>query len=120
MPAETSKTWRRATRGATLAAHGDRVRTHAISAIVFIAQESGQEPWPLQFVPNGARLSEPAQEVRLDAKHNVLLYESTQPHGRVEPLTDKSYTAAFFHWMPADWNAMIAQVLGQRNANKER
>ena len=97
-------------RGATLAAHGDRIWTHAVSAIVFVAAEAMDAPWPLQFVPNGARGGDAVQEAIIDGEADVLLYESTQPHGRVEPLRGDSYTVAFFHWRPGDWQEAVRAV----------
>ena len=99
-------------RGATLAAHGDRIRTHAVSAIVFVEAKGVQRPWALQFVPNGASDDERVRDVYLDEEVDVLLYESTQPHGRVDPLEGDSFTALFMHWRPQGWHELVADLIG--------
>lgn len=100
------------TRGATLAMHGDRIHTHAVSAIVFVQATGLNEPWPLQFVPNGAAPDDRARNVFLNADFDVLLYESTQPHGRVTPLEGGTFSAVFFHWKPAAWSDHVEALLG--------
>ena len=100
-------------RGATLAAHGDRIRTHAVSAIVFVEAKGLQRPWPLQFVPNGASDDERVRDVYLDQDANVLLYEGTQPHGRVDPLEGDSFAALFMHWRPQGWHEHVADLIGE-------
>lgn len=101
------------TRGSTLSAHGDRIRTHAVSAIVFVAATNVEVPWPLQFVPNGADGHDKVHEVFLDAEHDVLLYESTQPHGRVEPLQGDSFSAVFLHWKPKGWQQTVERLMNE-------
>ena len=101
------------TRGSTLAAHGDRIKTHAVSAIVFVAAANVEEPWALQFVPNGADGNDKVHEVFLDAEHDVLLYESTQPHGRVDPLRGDSFSAVFLHWKPKGWQQTVERLLDE-------
>ena len=102
--------------GATLAAHGDRIRTHAVSAIVFVQARNVEKPWPLQFVANGAANDDPVVDVFLSETADVLLYESTQPHGRVEPLRGEEFTAVFFHWRPAGWDAQVRTLLGPQES----
>ena len=97
-------------RGATLAAHGDRIATHALSAIVFIGEEEHAQPWPLQFVPVNAREQDRVQQVVFSPEEDVLLYESTQPHGRIWPLEGASYSAVFFHWRPLGWHEAAAEL----------
>ena len=99
------------TRGSSLSAHGDRPRTHALSAVVFVAAENLSAPWPLQIVANGTAGADLVHEVFLGAGAEVLLYESTQPHGRVTPLAGDSFTAIFFHWRPAGWTEHVDQLL---------
>jgi hypothetical protein len=99
------------TRGATLAAHGDRIRTHAVSAIVFVAASSDARPWPLQFVANGTDGRDAVHEVFLSEQADVLLYESTQPHGRVEPLDGQAFSALFLHWQPPGWREHVDRLL---------
>ena len=94
------------TRGATLAPHGDKFETHALSAIVFV-EALDAAPWPLQFVPVGA---EEVLDVFLGAHADLLLYESTQPHGRVEPLQGRAYTALFMHWCPHEWPGLARDL----------
>jgi hypothetical protein len=99
-------------RGSTLAAHGDRMRTHALSAIVFVDSRNAPGGWPLQFVPVGAAPQSRVLELSLSAGRDVLLYESTQPHGRETPLRGDSFTAVFLHWKPAGWSERVAALLG--------
>ena len=98
-------------RGASLAAHGDRLATHALSAIVWVDERRADAPWPLQIVPVGASGADAVQEVALGPGREVLLYESTQPHGRVRPLRGDAYTVVFFHWRPRGWQQAAARVL---------
>lgn len=100
-------------RGSWLAAHGDRARTHALSAIVYVGERALDTPWALQFVPVGASPASKAVNVFLSEEQDVLLYESTQPHGRVEPLEGDSYSVLFMHWRPHDWHEKAQQVLGR-------
>lgn len=100
-------------RGATLAAHGDRIRTHAVSAIVWVEAKNMQRPWALQFVPNDAADDERVRDVYLDEKTDVLLYESTQPHGRVDALEGDSYAALFMHWRPQGWHDLVVDLIGE-------
>lgn len=93
--------------GSTLAAHCDRIRTHAVSAIVFVSESAGR-PWPLQFVSNAGEVV----DVVLSGSNNVLLYESMQPHGRVLPLEGESFTVAFFHWQPQGWKTIVDALIG--------
>ena len=99
------------TRGATLAAHGDRIRTHALSAIVFVDASSLSQPWALQFVANGTEGDDPVREVFLGENADVLLYESTQPHGRVDPLDGDAFSAVFLHWSPPGWKESVDALL---------
>lgn len=93
-------------RGATLGAHGDRLQTHAVSAIVYLQGP----PWALQFVPNDARDDDWVTDVKLGPEADVLLYESMQPHGREDPLQGDSFTAAFLHWYPPDWKELTKKL----------
>lgn len=103
------------TRGATLAAHGDRIRTHAVSAIVFVAANNMDAPWALQFVANGTDGNDEVREVFLSSTVDVLLYESTQPHGRIDPLQGDAFTAVFLHWRPAGWSEHVDRLLDGAN-----
>lgn len=99
-------------RGATLAAHSDRIRSHAISAIVYVDAEELEEPWPLQFVPNNADPEDSVIEVFVRPGAEVLLYESTLPHGRVTPLKGEAFAATFFHWSPQGWRKRAEKLVG--------
>ena len=99
-------------RGSWLAAHGDRAATHALSAIVYVGERALARPWGLQFVPVGATPASKAVDVFLSGRQDVLLYESTQPHGRVDALDGASYSVLFLHWRPADWQARATRLLG--------
>jgi len=82
--------------GAVLLDHVDRHRTHAVSAIINIAQEEMREDWELEiFAVNGTIVHSPLQE------GETMLYESALcMHGRPRPLEGKSYTNLFFHYRP--------------------
>ena len=99
-------------RGAKLAAHGDRIATHALSAIVYIGEEESIQPWPLQFVHVGAKEQDKVQLAVFSFEQDVLLYESTQPHGRIWPLQGEAYSAVFFHWRPRGWTEAAAALTG--------
>lgn len=98
-------------RGSWLAAHGDRAHTHALSAIVYVGERGLQKRWALQFVPVGASPASKVVDVFLSAEQDVLLYESTQPHGRVDPLDGHGYSVLFLHWRPRDWREHAQKVL---------
>lgn len=98
--------------GASLAAHSDRIRSHAISAIVFVDAEDLRNPWPLQFVPRNAPADARVHQVFLDADADVLLYESSLPHGRIQPLQGAAFAAVFFHWAPRGWRERAEELVG--------
>ncbi len=100
-------------RGATLAAHSDRIRSHAISAIVYVDSEEIEEPWALQFVPNNADKQDTVLEVFLRPGAEVLLYEGTLPHGRIKPLKGRAFAATFFHWAPKGWRERAEELVGR-------
>lgn len=102
------RTYRRAS---SLKAHSDRLKTHAVSAIVYLDSDA---QWPLQFVPNGAPPHAPVAQVLLRPEADVLLYESMQPHGRVTPFPGRHFTAMFFHWMPDGWEQLVQAARSQR------
>lgn len=98
--------------GATLAAHSDRIRSHAVSAIVYVESEELEEPWALQFVARDAGLNDPVLDVFVGPGAEVLLYESTQPHGRITPLKGRAFAATFFHWHPPGWRELAEGLVG--------
>ena len=87
---------RKYTRGATLSAHLDHLRTHVISAILNINQKVDSD-WPLQIFDHDGVL------------HNVFLkpgemvwYESAKlVHGRSAPFNGSYFENIFVHFMPA-------------------
>lgn len=98
--------------GATLAAHSDRIRSHAVSAIVYVDSEELEEPWALQFVPRDASPQDAVLEVFVRPGAEVLLYESTLPHGRITPLKGRAFAATFFHWAPKGWRERAEELVG--------
>jgi len=103
-------------KGSTLAAHGDRPYTHALSAIVFVDSTCDKDyNWPLQFVQTDSQAEEePVRDVFLGERgEDVCLYESTQPHGRVEPLKAEAFTVLFFHWRPKGWLSEVERTCGK-------
>ena len=98
--------------GSTLVAHSDRIRSHAISAIVYVDGEELEEPWALQFVPRDSGPQGPVLEVFFRPGAEVLLYESTLPHGRITPLKGRAFAATFFHWRPQGWRELAEGFVG--------
>jgi hypothetical protein len=91
------------TNGSWLMSHVDRVQTHAVSAIVNVAQAVSR-PWPLQIYSHAGA----ASRVELQPG-DVLLYESAAcVHGREEPLFGDFYTNVFFHFRPLNWLDTLA------------
>lgn len=84
------------TNNSILRMHVDTVSTHAVSAIVNVAQDGMEEPWLLEILDHQG------------APHNVsmmpgemVLYESAKLlHGRPVPMKGKGYANVFIHFMP--------------------
>ena len=89
--------------GAILKPHVDRFRTHILSAIINIRQET-DEPWPLvAFDHNHER-----HEILMDDTVDLVLYESaTVIHGRPYPLIGDSYANMFVHFAPIGWDRAV-------------
>jgi len=90
-------------RGATLVAHRDRIETHIISAIINVDQEV-EEGWPLMVEDNYYRdhhvLLQPGE---------VVFYESARLyHGRPLPLKGNKFANIFCHFMPREWQGVVA------------
>lgn len=90
-------------RGATLVAHRDRIETHIISVIINVDQEV-EEGWPLMVEDNYYRdhhvLLQPGE---------VVFYESARLyHGRPIPLKGNKFANIFCHFMPREWQEVVA------------
>ena len=86
---------RKYTRGATLAAHLDHMRTHVISAILNINQKVDSD-WPLQIFDHSGKL----HSIHLKPGQ-MIWYESAKlVHGRALPLNGTYFENIFVHFMP--------------------
>jgi hypothetical protein len=78
--------------------HVDQMSTHAVSSMLFVAQDI-DEPWPLQIDTRDSRhrlFPQPGQ---------MLLYEGASvPHGHPTPLNGDAFVVAMLHYRPADWS----------------
>ena len=92
---------RKYVRGNSLQRHVDRLDTHAISAILQIAQENIDEPWTLEIVDHQGKNHGVTME-----PGEMILYESARlVHGRPHPLKGDAYYNLFVHFHPATgWN----------------
>jgi hypothetical protein len=89
---------RRYPAGSRLMKHSDTVTTHAVSAIVNVAQEGVTEEWPLQIHDHQG------------VEHSIVLqpgeavyYESVSCiHGRETPLVNGTYANLFVHYRPTE------------------
>uniref|UniRef100_A0A914VZ82 Prolyl 4-hydroxylase alpha subunit domain-containing protein n=1 Tax=Plectus sambesii TaxID=2011161 RepID=A0A914VZ82_9BILA len=95
------------TRGAVMKPHVDQFRTHILSAIINVHQET-DEPWPLvAFDHNNER-----HEIFLNDTVDVVLYESaTVIHGRPYPLMGDSYANMFVHFAPIGWDRAVGDYI---------
>lgn len=93
-------------RGATLEPHVDRL-SHAVSAIVQVAQEDMAEPWAISIQDHGGT----PHSLTL-GPGEVLLYESARlVHGRTQPLNGSSFSNLFVHYAPvARWHYTASQL----------
>jgi hypothetical protein len=84
-------------RGAVLYKHCDRLETHAVSAIINVAQFGMDEPWPLQVHDH-----EGHEHTVLMEPGDMVLYESASAvHGREVPLKGDTMANMFIHYRPA-------------------
>lgn len=89
---------RRYPAGSRLLKHSDTISTHAVSAIVNVAQEGITEEWPLQIHDHQG------------VEHSIVLqpgeavyYESVSCiHGRETPLVNGTYANLFVHYRPTE------------------
>ena len=87
---------RKYTRGATLSAHLDHLRTHVISAILNINQKVDSD-WPLQIFDHEGVL----HKVFLKPGEMVWYESAKLVHGRSEPFNGSYFENIFVHFMPA-------------------
>lgn len=84
-------------RNSILHLHRDRIKTHIISCIIFVDQQS-EENWALDFFDHNHNhhkvYFEPGE---------MLFYESLCLHGRIDPFKGDYYRNMYFHWKPVDW-----------------
>lgn len=80
-------------RGATLAAHVDRVETHHISSII-IVDHDGAPDWPLQIQAHDGQWHEVCAQ-----PGEMILYESAVcEHARLQPLQGAWFRNLFVHY----------------------
>lgn len=93
-------------RGATLELHVDRL-SHAVSAIVQVAQEEIVEPWKFFIEDHSGTLHNLTLR-----PGDVVLYESARlMHGRPQPLNGSSFSNLFVHYRPVDgWHYTASQL----------
>jgi len=100
--------------GARLLSHVDRIKTHAVSLIVNVAQDNLANPWPVEVFDHGDRL----HEVTMEAG-DIVYYESAKNlHSRNRPLTCKKggcrFINLFTHYRPVNdgenWHSNISDV----------
>ncbi len=83
-------------RGAVLYKHLDRLETHAVSAIINVAQSGMDEPWPLQIHDHDGQ-----EHTVLMEPGDMVLYESASAvHGREIALQGDWYANFFTHFRP--------------------
>lgn len=82
--------------GARLMPHVDRIRTHAVSLIVNVAQEGMSEPWSLDVFDFAGRL----HAVNLQPGE-LVYYESAKiVHSRAKALRGQQFANMFLHYRP--------------------
>ena len=87
---------RKYVRDSTLQRHVDRQDTHAVSAIINVAQNGLEEPWPLEIVDHSGE----NHRVTI-APGEAVAYESAKlVHGRPHPLKGDAYYNLFVHFRP--------------------
>lgn len=86
---------RRYTRGATLLAHLDHLKSHVISAIMNIKQKVDKD-WPLQILDHDGNM----HEVLLKPGEMVWYESSRLIHARSKPLNGSYFENIFIHYMP--------------------
>jgi hypothetical protein len=101
-------------KGARLLSHVDRMKTHAVSLIVNVAQDNLARPWPVEVFDHGDRL----HEITIEAGE-ILYYESAKNlHSRNRPLTCKKggcrFVNLFTHYRPVDdgdkWHSNLSDM----------
>jgi hypothetical protein len=84
-------------RGGVLLSHVDREETHALSAIINIAQGPYDEPWPLEIYDH----VEHQRHLITMEPGEIVFYESARcMHGRPIPLRGDFYVNLFAHYRP--------------------
>lgn len=86
--------------GARLLTHVDRLRTHAVSLIVNVAQGNLTQDWPVEVFDHNGRLHEVVME-----PGDIVYYESAKNlHSRNRALSGANgyYVNMFTHYRPAD------------------
>ncbi|KAL7446543.1 hypothetical protein ACHAXH_008315 [Discostella pseudostelligera] len=82
--------------GARLLTHVDRIKTHAVSLIVNIAQGNLTKPWTVEVYDHADRLHEVVMH-----PGDIVYYESAKAlHGRNSPLVGGFYANLFTHYRP--------------------
>jgi hypothetical protein len=107
-------------RGAVLENHVDRLKTHAISAIINVDQDPNMsEPWLLEIFDHDRNV----HHIEMQPGEMVFYESAACVHGRPTPFKGKYYANFFVHFAPQDrsiWNFPSDRVddalaLGQRS-----
>lgn len=85
-------------RDSILSVHRDEIKTHVISAIIFV-DEYPDVKWPLDFLDHEGNHHKVTFE-----KGEMLLYESLCVHARETPFMGEYYRNMYFHWKPVTWD----------------
>mmetsp|Transcript_21451 Transcript_21451/g.36112 ORF Transcript_21451/g.36112 Transcript_21451/m.36112 type:complete len:523 (-) Transcript_21451:203-1771(-) len=82
--------------GARLMPHVDRIRTHAVSLIINVAQEGMQQPWSLEVFDFAGRL----HAVNLQPGELVFYESAKVVHSRAKPMRGQQFANIFAHYRP--------------------
>ncbi len=90
--------------GAILESHVDRLKTHAVSAIINVDQDPNMsEPWQLEIFDHDGNL----HHIEMKPGEMVFYESAACVHGRPTPFQGKYYANFFIHFAPTDrsiWN----------------
>jgi len=93
---------------AMLINHRDTTQSHLISAVLQVAQECGEDGWPLMVEDaarsGGTMATSEYKEVYLQPGYMVLYEGARYYHGRPRRFTGKNFANIFTHFRPYAWN----------------
>ena len=85
-------------KGAILDTHVDRIKTHHISCIILVDEDSNT-PWPLHIMNNAGVW----EEVIIKPGQMILYESATCEHGRVKPFDGNFFRNFFVHYKLVDY-----------------